>query len=67
MESARLEELRLLSVEDRIDADLALGRHASLVGELDALVAGNPLRERLWGQLMLARYRSGRQAEALGG
>jgi DNA-binding SARP family transcriptional activator len=65
VESARLEELRLSSVEDRIDADLALGRHAGLVGELDALVAANPLRERLWGQLMLARYRSGRQAEAL--
>jgi DNA-binding SARP family transcriptional activator len=65
VESARLEELRLSSVEDRIDADLALGRHAAVVGELDALVAGNPLRERLWGQLMLARYRSGRQAEAL--
>jgi DNA-binding SARP family transcriptional activator len=65
VESARLEELRLASVEDRIEADLALGRHAAVVGELEALVAGNPLRERLWGQLMLARYRSGRQAEAL--
>jgi DNA-binding SARP family transcriptional activator len=67
VESARLEELRLLSVEDRIDADLALGRHAGVLGELDALVAGHPLRERLSGQLMLARYRSGRQAEALAG
>jgi DNA-binding SARP family transcriptional activator len=67
VESARLEERRLLSVEDRIDADLALGRHAGVLGELDALVAGHPLRERLWGQLMLARYRSGRQAEALAG
>jgi DNA-binding SARP family transcriptional activator len=66
-ESARLEELRLSSVEDRIDADLALGRHAGLVGELESLVAANPLRERLRGQLMLARYRSGRQAEALAG
>jgi DNA-binding SARP family transcriptional activator len=67
VESARLEELRLLCVEDRIDADLALGRHAAVLGEVEALVAGHPLRERLWGQLMLARYRSGRQAEALAG
>jgi len=67
VESARLEELRLSAVEDRIDADLALGLHTGLVGELDALVAHNPLRERLRGQLMLARYRSGRQAEALAG
>ena len=66
-ESARLEELRLFSVEDRIDADLALGRHAGLVGELESLVAANPLRERPWGQLLLAQYRSGRQAEALAG
>jgi DNA-binding SARP family transcriptional activator len=65
LESARLEELHVASVEDRIDADLALGRHTALVGELEALVARNPLRERLWGQLMLARYRSGRQADAL--
>jgi DNA-binding SARP family transcriptional activator len=65
VEAARLEELRLSSVEDRIDADLALGRHAGLDGELEALVARNPWRERLWGQLMLARYRTGRQAEAL--
>jgi DNA-binding SARP family transcriptional activator len=67
VESARLEELRLSSVEDRIDADLALGRHAGLVGELESLVAASPLRERLWGQLLLARYRAGRQAEALAG
>jgi|SRR5215217_6959881 len=67
VESARLEELRLSALEDRIDADLALGRHNGLVGELDALVAHNPLRERLRGQLMLARYRSGLQAEALAG
>jgi DNA-binding SARP family transcriptional activator len=64
-EIRRLEELHLATVEDRIDADLELGRHAALVGELETLVAQNPLRERLRGQLMLALYRSGRQAEAL--
>lgn len=62
---ARLEELRLTALEDRLEADLALGRHGELVGELDALVAEHPLRELLRGQLMLALYRSGRQAEAL--
>ncbi|MFL5857883.1 MAG: BTAD domain-containing putative transcriptional regulator, partial [Solirubrobacteraceae bacterium] len=62
---ARLEELRWAALEQRIDADLASGRHAELVGELEALVAEHPLRERLRCQLMLALYRSGRQAEAL--
>ena len=64
-EAARLEEERLAALEDRIDADLALGRHAALVGELEALVLEHPLRERLQGQLMLALYRSSRQADAL--
>jgi DNA-binding SARP family transcriptional activator len=62
---ARLEELRLVALEQRVEADLAAGSHAELVGELEALVADNPLRERLRRQLMLALYRSGRQAEAL--
>ncbi len=62
---ARLGELRLAALELRIEAELASGRHAELVGELEALVAEHPLRERLRGQLMLALYRSGRQAEAL--
>ena len=64
-EVARLGEARMRAVEMKMDADLALGRHGELVGELEALVAGNPLRERLRGQLMLALYRSGRQGEAL--
>ena len=64
-EAARLEERRLTVLEDRIDADLAQGREAALVAELDSLVAANPLRERLRAQQMLALYRSGRQAEAL--
>lgn len=64
-EAARLQELRLSALEARIEADLALGRHGELVPELDALVRQHPLRERLRGQLMLALYRSGRQAEAL--
>jgi DNA-binding SARP family transcriptional activator len=62
---ARLEEIRLAAVELRIDAELSLGRHDTLVGELEALVAEHPLRERLRGYLMAALYRSGRQAEAL--
>jgi predicted ATPase/DNA-binding SARP family transcriptional activator len=64
-ETARLEELRLAAIEDRIDADLALGRHHALTGELERLVGEYPLRERLQGQLMLTLYRCGRQAEAL--
>ena len=62
---ARLDELRTVVVEERIDADLALGRHAELVSELEALVQAEPLRERPRAQLMLALYRSGRQADAL--
>jgi DNA-binding SARP family transcriptional activator/DNA-binding beta-propeller fold protein YncE len=65
VEIERLEERRLAGVEERIEADLALGRDSELVAELEALVAQHPQRERLRGQLMLALYRSGRQAEAL--
>jgi DNA-binding SARP family transcriptional activator/DNA-binding beta-propeller fold protein YncE len=65
VEIGRLEERRLVAVEERIEADLALGKAAELVAELEALVAQHPQRERLRGQLMLALYRSGRQAEAL--
>ena len=64
-EIARLDEARLGALEDRIDADLAVGEHARVVGELEALVREHPVRERLRGQLMLALYRSGRQADAL--
>ncbi len=61
----RIEELRLVTLERRIEADLALGRHAAVTGEVAALVAAEPLREGLRGQLMVALYRSGRQADAL--
>src|SRR5215204_6002884 len=63
--AAHLDELRLLASEDRVDAELALGRHRDVTGELQALVAGHPLRERPRRQLMLALYRQGRHAEAL--
>ncbi len=62
---ARLEDMRINALADRIDAELALGYHAALVGELHTLAAESPLRERFRAQLMLALYRSGRQAEAL--
>jgi DNA-binding SARP family transcriptional activator/type II secretory pathway predicted ATPase ExeA/tetratricopeptide (TPR) repeat protein len=65
VEGRRLEERRLAALEERIEADLVLGRHADLTGELEALVGRNPLRERLRGQQMLALYRCGRQADAL--
>jgi DNA-binding SARP family transcriptional activator len=65
-EIARLKEERLAVVEERIDADLEAGRHAEIVGEVEALVDRPPTRERLRAHLMLALYRSGRQAEALG-
>ena len=64
-ESARLEALRVAALEDRIEADLARGRHADVAVELEALVQAHQHRERLRGQHMLALYRSGRQAEAL--
>jgi WD40 repeat protein/DNA-binding SARP family transcriptional activator len=65
LEAERLEELRLVAVEERIEAELELGRDAALVPELEALVAEHPLQERLRGQLMVALYRAGRQADAL--
>jgi predicted ATPase/class 3 adenylate cyclase len=65
VEGGRLDDLRLAALEDRIDADLQLGRHAEVTGELEVLIASHPHRERLRAQLMLALYRSGRQGEAL--
>jgi DNA-binding SARP family transcriptional activator/DNA-binding CsgD family transcriptional regulator len=64
-EVAQLDELRLAALMDRIDCDLALGRHEEVLGELQVLVGEHPLRERLRAQLMLALYRADRQAEAL--
>jgi class 3 adenylate cyclase/DNA-binding SARP family transcriptional activator len=64
-EAARLEELRVSACEDRIEAELALGHHSELIGDLEAAARANPLRERLWALWMLALYRSGRQSEAL--
>jgi len=64
-EAGRLAGLRLSAIEDRVEAELSLGRHAALVPELEVLVAREPARERLAGQLMLALYRSGRQVDAL--
>ncbi|MFI6694611.1 BTAD domain-containing putative transcriptional regulator [Streptomyces sp. NPDC050433] len=64
-EAARLDELRLGVLEERIDVDLRLGRHGELLGELTALTMEHPFRERMWAQLMLALYRCGRRADAL--
>ena len=64
-EIARLEELRLQAIEEKISAELDLGQHSRVVAELETLTRTHPLRERLWGELMLALYRSDRQGEAL--
>ena len=64
-EAGRLEELRLVALEERIEADVALGRHAELLPELRSLADAYPRRERLQAQAMLALYRCGRQSEAL--
>ena len=64
-ERVRLEELRLSAIEDCIEVDLDLGRHVECIDQLEQLLATHPLRERPWGQLMVALYRAGRQAEAL--
>jgi serine/threonine protein kinase len=64
-EAARLEELRLSATEHRVAAEIAMGGHSTVVSELESLTARYPLRERMWANLMLALYRSGRQAEAL--
>ena len=65
LEIARLNDLRIAALEDRVEADLAVGRGGELIAELDALVAEHPYRERLRAQLMLALYQAGRQADAL--
>jgi len=64
-EAARLDEARLVALEERVEADLACGRHSELLPELEALTRSHPMRERFWAQRMLGLYRSGRQAEAL--
>ena len=64
-EARRLDELLLSAAEARMDAELTLGHHEAVTGELESLTSANPMRERLWSQRMLALYRSGRQAEAL--
>ena len=64
-QALRLDELRLSTTEDRIDADLLLGQHGVLAAELESLVTRHPTRERLWAALMVALYRSGRQADAV--
>lgn len=64
-EAARLDDLRLGAFEDRVDAQLTIGQHGEVIGELEGLTARHPLRERFWEQLMLALYRAGRQGEAL--
>ena len=64
-EATRLEELRLVAFEERIAARLAVGDHAAVIGELEGLARAHPLRERFWGQWMVALHRSGRQGEAL--
>ncbi|MFD9869025.1 BTAD domain-containing putative transcriptional regulator [Streptomyces niveus] len=64
-EAARLDELRLGVLEERVDVDLRLGRHSELLGELTALTMEHPFREGLWARLMLALYRCGRRADAL--
>ena len=64
-EIARLNDLHLQALEERIGADIACGRHIDVLGEAEALIREHPLRERLWGHLMIALYRSGRQTDAL--
>ncbi len=64
-EIARLDELHIQTLEERLEVDIAAGRHGEVIGELESLVRQQPLRERLWANLMLALYRSGRQADAL--
>ena len=64
-EAMRLEELRLSTIEIRVEADIAVGNHSAVIQELEALTTEHPFRERLWGFLMLSLYRAGRQADAL--